>query len=925
MTEIDPIILRLTVDGAARYKSDLQGVERVGTKSFAAQERAVISLERQIRASSGQISGYLRGMAGVLAGAFSAGQVIQMADSYTRFQNALKVAGLEGQALADTQEELFQVAQRNGVQLEAVATLYSRAAQNQKELGASSEDLVNLTRAVAASLKISGTSASEASGSLLQLGQALGSPRVQAEEFNSLLDTMQPLLREAAKYIDGTGGSLSGLTRKIKDTKGEGVSNVELFRAITKALAELEKTADGTTLTIGAAFTNLSNSLTKYIGEADRANGVTATITMAIQKLSENIDLVADALSVIAVVAFGRFVGGAMAGGRALQVVSAYASVATTSLAGMALAARAAGVALVTALGGPIGLAVAALTAGIVYLATRTTQLERAQEAQARGTEAGRKATEALRDATDKLSTATGKAREEALANAKAKREEALQSLAVARAAIQEAKVKLAAAKAVYLSERAAGRAAPAPGQMGIGGGMNPAVGAAANNLEGAVNDTGEAVAKFNAILNGIRKADAAIGGGPPAIGGTGDSKPKKTPKGRTSSGPSPEEIEARFLDELGRSNAGLLAARAQLTGAAQARYKAEIAALDEELAAYRRQVALDENLSEPQRARLIAAREAEMQERRAIAQQDLYRGEQEQAFDLFRAENEARQELLAGVLEGVEGASDRRALQLRMLQLQRELEEAQLDLIIATKDSASAEHSNAVARKGQLDAIYGQRQQAVHRGTEGPLETYARGLNRTDGQLRDQAESLVVDKLQSVEDGITDALTEKLGTKDPLIAGLIRLLIQEVLMKPIANALNQAQAAGGGGGGFFSSLVSAAGAIFGRASGGYVAPGQTVRVNEQAGGVELLKMGSQGGKVIPLGQTRAQRHAGAVQKVFNINISADNSVTPAGFAQGLAQQILAEAARMDARTSKATRRASIGDQSYFQDTGNVR
>lgn len=69
------------------------------------------------------------------------------------------------------------------------------------------------------------------------------------------------------------------------------------------------------------------------------------------------------------------------------------------------------------------------------------------------------------------------------------------------------------------------------------------------------------------------------------------------------------------------------------------------------------------------------------------------------------------------------------------------------------------------------------------------------------------------------------------------------------------------------GGGGFGSLLKNIGGAassfaglggLFGRASGGYVAPGQIVRVNEQRPGVELLRMGSQGGEVIPLGQTSA-------------------------------------------------------------------
>lgn len=75
-----------------------------------------------------------------------------------------------------------------------------------------------------------------------------------------------------------------------------------------------------------------------------------------------------------------------------------------------------------------------------------------------------------------------------------------------------------------------------------------------------------------------------------------------------------------------------------------------------------------------------------------------------------------------------------------------------------------------------------------------------------------------------------------------------------------------------GGGGNIFSSILSTGLSLFGRASGGYVAPGQAVRVNEHRGtGVELLRMGSQGGTVIPLGQASAAPRGGntIVQQTF--------------------------------------------------------
>lgn len=144
--------------------------------------------------------------------------------------------------------------------------------------------------------------------------------------------------------------------------------------------------------------------------------------------------------------------------------------------------------------------------------------------------------------------------------------------------------------------------------------------------------------------------------------------------------------------------------------------------------------------------------------------------------------------------------------------------------------------------------------------------------------------------------------------------------VIAELLAKLVLNP-SSISAGGGigglaaGGGLFGSALGSIVGSIFGRASGGYVGPGQTVRVNEGRGGVELLRMGSQGGQVIPLGQTRAARPtSGSVTNIYQIDAS--NSVLPARFAR----DILQEADRRSAgRSVQAGRAAAEASPSVIQ------
>lgn len=167
MPEVDPLILEIRLE-AERARRELRDYA-------SAAERRFEQMESRMRRSSEEIGSTFRNLAGTLAAAFSVQQIQQMADGYTRFTNQLRVAGLEGENLARGQEDLFQIAQKYGVELEAVGTLYSRAAQSATELRASQGDLLAVTEAVSASLKISGTSATEAQGALLQLSQALGS------------------------------------------------------------------------------------------------------------------------------------------------------------------------------------------------------------------------------------------------------------------------------------------------------------------------------------------------------------------------------------------------------------------------------------------------------------------------------------------------------------------------------------------------------------------------------------------------------------------------------------------------------------------------------------------------------------------------------------------------------------------------------
>jgi hypothetical protein len=121
-------------------------------------------------------------------------------------------------------------------------------------------------------------------------------------------------------------------------------------------------------------------------------------------------------------------------------------------------------------------------------------------------------------------------------------------------------------------------------------------------------------------------------------------------------------------------------------------------------------------------------------------------------------------------------------------------------------------------------------------------------------------------------------------------------------------------------GGGALGSIGSFLG--FGRASGGYVAPGQTVRVNENAGGAEFLRMGSTGGEVIPLGSARAAAPGANINVTQHISVDGRNSVTPADFAAQIVTVANHYADQASASAARGAVRAAPGQIQRVQKLG---
>jgi tape measure domain-containing protein len=876
------------------YLVNLNKARSTFERSTGAQQARMQQFERQMKASSGQISNTLKGLAGAFAAAFSVRELAGLADSFTRLQNNLRVAGLEGTRLAEVQQNLLDISQRYGADLEGLTEVFLKASLAQNELGASTAQIIRLNEIVAASLKVTGTSAAQAQGALLQLGQALGSGVVRAEEVNSILEGALPLAQAAARGIDGFGGSVAKLRAAVADGQ---ITSQQFFEGVLRGGVQTLADAEKATLTLAGGVTALRSALTVYFGEADKANGVSAALGEALGFLADNLDIIIPALATIATFLGVRYVAGAVAAsaattaftgtlvgsaaamgamGAASFALQARLVGAATTMEAAAFAARGLGASLLAVFGGPIGAALIAVAGGLYLVHQRTKELDNATGRYKVGLDASNEITKSASDLAEKLATARGKERQATLEALRIEKARAEQALISAKNDIIAARAALARAAAVRQTQSERQGFARGIGGMGMDpGGISTSIAGIPERQAQANLAAAEQTAKN--IESAIEQISAIIAGasGGVAVPGKKD-KDKKPPK---PSGPSEEELardDARAAADLSRLRQEELRARQSLATSAEERADLEreilaeerderMGALNAELDARAKEIKEAETLNAAQKKVRLDAIEAErrasleflerlygpqasdgeipvrppalyQQAANREAARQLEQEAQDIAEERFRSEQEALQ--LAYDLATTE--AQRRDLAHRILDAEDAYLRAKLEAVIASQTATEAEKERARIALEGLEGTAEARRAVADRAHQGPLGRY---LDQTSDP-RTAAEEAAVREIQNVRDGLAEGLAEQLGTKNQFVKDLFSIFLDQVIFRPIAEAL-----AGAGGGGLGNIVGSVVGSIFGRATGGPVSGGRAYMVGEN--GREIF-VPQQNGVVVP-------------------------------------------------------------------------
>jgi tape measure domain-containing protein len=166
--------------------------------------------------------------------------------------------------------------------MQAMGDLYFKVARASQEMGFAQKDNLQVTETVSKALAIGGASAQEAEATILQLGQALGSGRLQGDELRSLDENASILMGHVAKYFKT---NVAGL--KQMGAQGELTSD-EVMRAILSASGEIDKEFSKMPMTFGQSMNMMKNSWDRFILGVEQKSNIFSFIARAFTKAFDN-------------------------------------------------------------------------------------------------------------------------------------------------------------------------------------------------------------------------------------------------------------------------------------------------------------------------------------------------------------------------------------------------------------------------------------------------------------------------------------------------------------------------------------------------------------------------------------------------------------------------------------------------------------
>ncbi len=312
MATLRELIIKISANSRS-FQSEISRASRMGQDYYRTMQnggRQSAAASREMRRALAEVTDQINtakssalNMAGAFAGAFATGHLISLADEWNSVNARLKQASQSSDDFQVSQRELMAISQRTGTAFSDNASLFARSAASMREYGYSSEEVLKVTEAISTGLKLSGASTAEASSVITQFSQALAQGVLRGEEFNSVNESGDRVIRALAAGMGVARKDLKAMADNGKLTADKVVP------ALISQLGALRDEYAAMPDTVSSSATKVENAFMAWVGGANEASGVTKTLSGGLNGLAGNIDTVATAAGALVAVGVARYFG----------------------------------------------------------------------------------------------------------------------------------------------------------------------------------------------------------------------------------------------------------------------------------------------------------------------------------------------------------------------------------------------------------------------------------------------------------------------------------------------------------------------------------------------------------------------------------------------------------------------------------------
>lgn len=304
MAETASLVIRVDARGISTADSMLRNLARTGDTAERSAQR-VTSSYKTLSNTSNELATVTSRLDAAIVGMISVdtiSRVISLSDSWTILTNKLELARMGNETVADSQQRVFDIAQRSRTSLEATATLYSRLQRAMKNTGMTGMELGRITETINKAMIVSGATSHEASAALIQFSQAMASGVLRGDEFRSVAEQAPRLTQIMSDSLGVTIGQLRELAYSGKLTADV------VIKSLSGAADTIDKEFSRTMPTFNQQWTVATNNLTKFMGESQKTQGAVAALGQTFVALSENLGTVVTVGSALATVITARII-----------------------------------------------------------------------------------------------------------------------------------------------------------------------------------------------------------------------------------------------------------------------------------------------------------------------------------------------------------------------------------------------------------------------------------------------------------------------------------------------------------------------------------------------------------------------------------------------------------------------------------------